>query len=109
MSAVRFYNDLVNEARTDRIVPSLDLIDAADAAIAELQAELEAKLSALKARRCETCDEWDGPMGTRQMGKCCVWTINSSPANPGCGKTHFRDTPASGFCYRWKLIRSHDE
>ena len=64
-------------------------------------AELEAELAALKERRCETCDEWDGPM-SNGMGKCCYWTINSSPANPGCGETHFRDTHADGFCHCWQ-------
>ena len=62
---------------------------------------IEAELAALKARRCATCDEWDGPMGNG-MGKCCYWTINSSPADPGCGETHFRDTHADGFCHRWQ-------
>jgi hypothetical protein len=61
---------------------------------------LEAELAALKAQKCETCKEWDGPLGNG-LGKCCVWTITSVPANPGCGRTHFRDTPAHGFCYRW--------
>lgn len=52
------------------------------------------------------CDKWDGPMANG-WGKCCVWTINSSPANPGCGMTHFRDTPEAGHCHRFKR-RDHD-
>ena len=78
-----------NEKREAKLQVRDDHIDA-----------LKAELAALKERRCETCDEWDGPMH-RDMGKCCYWTINSSPANPGCGETHFRDTHADGFCHRW--------
>jgi DNA repair exonuclease SbcCD ATPase subunit len=66
----------------------------------------EAALAAERERRCCNCDEWDGPFGWqddngRAFGKCCVWTVNSSAANPGCGETHFRDTPADGYCYKF--------
>ena len=51
---------------------------------------------------CRDCEDWDGPLGWsdpqgRRYGKCCYWTINPVPTNPG-----FRDTPEDGYCYRFK-------
>jgi hypothetical protein len=63
--------------------------------------------SAAPTVECAACEHWDGPFGwldsrARGYGKCCVWTITASPANPGCGETHFRDTPEDGYCYRFQ-------
>ena len=73
--------------------------ETADLCIKHLSLDNE-RMKAERDTRCEGCDEWDGPMGNG-FGKCGVWTIDSSPANPGCGQTHFRYTAADGYCYRW--------
>ncbi len=68
---------------------------------------LVGQLDAAPTIECKACEHWDGPFGWldsrgRGYGRCCIWTITSSPANPGCGKTHFRDTPEDGYCYRFQ-------
>ena len=63
----------------------------ADAAIAELEAEL----AALKARRCETCDDGDAVMGTEDEPRVyCGWHSSWWPSNAYCSQWSKReDTP----------------
>ena len=56
---------------------------------------LEAELAALKARRCETCDDGDAVMGTEDEPRVyCGWHSSWWPSNAYCSQWSKReDTP----------------